>query len=418
MTTISPSQTTRHRRGRLRRFSSALILAALFVASGSCSRYEPPPFRLNLEGLDRTEADSSGTLRYSDEKLQQIVDATTALFGTPDEPFVFEETELDIALLRRAAGPVSSDEHGNPRGLYREHCAHCHGVTGDGAGPTALFLNPYPRDFRPGVFKFTSTHQGGKPTDEDLRRTMVRGIPGTAMPSFALLPEEDLDALIEYVKYLSMRGESEQLIFPLVIDDEEELDEDILLEEVLEPVVGLWQSSTLPQFVVVPEEPRPSDRAASIAAGRELFQGERGCAKCHGPTGLGDGTERNYDMWNNKKLNLDREDVAARWSLPLQELRPRNLRHGVYRGGRRPLDIYRRIYAGVKGTPMPAAGPPYGQPARSDAMPEGSKNLSSAQIWNLVDYVLSLPNEEHPEIASAERPAESPKAGSPGGAGG
>ena len=29
--------------------------------------------------------------------------------------------------------------------LYREHCAHCHGISGDGVGPTAVFLNPYPR---------------------------------------------------------------------------------------------------------------------------------------------------------------------------------------------------------------------------------------------------------------------------------
>src|SRR5579871_3796418 len=43
------------------------------------------------------------------------------------------------------------------RNLYMRHCLHCHGVSGDGDGPTAQYLNPRPRDYRQGVFKFTST---------------------------------------------------------------------------------------------------------------------------------------------------------------------------------------------------------------------------------------------------------------------
>ena len=41
--------------------------------------------------------------------------------------------------------------------LYRLHCLHCHGVSGAGDGPTAPFLYPRPRDYRKGLFKFTST---------------------------------------------------------------------------------------------------------------------------------------------------------------------------------------------------------------------------------------------------------------------
>jgi mono/diheme cytochrome c family protein len=74
---------------------------------------------------------------------------------------------------------------GNVRGLYREHCAHCHGITGDGAGPTAGFLNPYPRDYRKGWFKFKSTPLDVRPTHDDLKKIVLDGIPGTAMPSFS-----------------------------------------------------------------------------------------------------------------------------------------------------------------------------------------------------------------------------------------
>ncbi len=45
-------------------------------------------------------------------------------------------------------------------------------------------------------------------------------------------------------------------------------------------------------------------------------------------------------------------------------------------GGRRPLDIYRRIYTGINGTPMPAFG---------DALADEPDT-----IWNLVHYVLSI----------------------------
>ena len=40
-------------------------------------------------------------------------------------------------------------------------------------------------------------------------RTLYDGLQGSAMPSFKLVPEVDRRALVEYVKYLSMRGEME-----------------------------------------------------------------------------------------------------------------------------------------------------------------------------------------------------------------
>ena len=70
-------------------------------------------------------------------------------------------------------------------------------------GPTALFLKPYPRDYRQGKFKFKSTERGAKPTDADLQRILRQGIAGTAMPSFDLLPSDQIEALVEYVKSLS-----------------------------------------------------------------------------------------------------------------------------------------------------------------------------------------------------------------------
>ena len=62
---------------------------------------------------------------------------------------------------------------------------------------------------------------------------------------------------------------------------------------------------------------------------------------------------------------------------------PRNLTYGIYRGGRRPVDLFRRVHAGIKGTRMPSF-----------------KNLEHEKIWHIVNYVLSVPFESEPGRAA------------------
>ena len=51
-----------------------------------------------------------------------------------------------------------------------------------------------------------------EPTTDDLKRVVHDGVPGTAMPSFAILPPDEQEALVEYVKYLSIRGMTEKAL--------------------------------------------------------------------------------------------------------------------------------------------------------------------------------------------------------------
>ena len=81
-----------------------------------------------------------------------------------------------------------------------------------------------------------------------------------------------------------------------------------------------------------------------------------------------------YDDWNKPKANAE----GLHFALRIQEQRSRNLHLGIYRGGRRPVDLYRRIYAGINGTPMP----------------ELRLALKPNEIWDLVNYVRSLPYQE------------------------
>ncbi len=136
------------------------------------------------------------------------------MFGTPDDPqlpkLVTEDEDLSSIVkmdrLIRASGPAEMEG----RGLFRKHCVVCHGVTGNGRGPTAAVQVPYPRDYRMGVFKFKSTPRGVKPTREDLARLIRGGIAGTAMKPIPGLTEEDIQSLVDYVINLSWRGELER----------------------------------------------------------------------------------------------------------------------------------------------------------------------------------------------------------------
>lgn len=92
--------------------------------------------------------------------------------------------------------------------LFMQHCAHCHGKSGQGDGPTARFLSPVPADLADGDFNRVDV--SGSQGKQNLQRLLVTGIPGTAMPSFARLSHQESGSLAEYVQLLSARGETSE----------------------------------------------------------------------------------------------------------------------------------------------------------------------------------------------------------------
>jgi hypothetical protein len=259
------------------------MLVAICLATG-CGRSELgyKPNSLHAASLTREGTDQNPILIA--KKASEVVETW---FGNIDQPkWPIDQVGLADQVLRmdcveRCAGPVGRGIDKVERGLFRKHCVSCHGLSGDGLGPAAMLLEPYPRDFRRGTFKFKSTPVGKKPTREDIHRTLHDGIPGTAMPSFRALDEseefaKDVEDLVHYVRFLAIRGEVERRLISLQVREGVELEPNSQrMQEVLVQVVQKWADSP-DDALVVPETPDPG-----IRCNAQLYQ--RGGATVDGP---------------------------------------------------------------------------------------------------------------------------------------
>lgn len=321
--------------------------------------------------------------KLTDAQRADLKAALDAAFGRPAEPTVkvlgkVEDEEIaefvDAAPASLKTLRLDDDAHLALGGkLFRRHCMHCHGVAGDGRGPSGAWLSPTPRDFRQGVFKFISCDPGLnrlKPRRDDLKRTLNHGVEGTSMPSFALLTDEERDRLVSYVLHLSLRGEVEYDTIKTLLDPNQ--GPDALTDKKLDRHVAgrtalfLWQwaQAATASGATPAEEPKatdPGDAAfpASVRRGYQVFTGQdAGCISCH--QDFGRQARYRYDDWGTLT-------------------KPRDLTDNKYRGGRRPIDLYYRLRCGIPGANMPKID---------------GKNFPDADVWALINFLRALP---HPD---------------------
>ncbi|HEY8375442.1 MAG TPA: cytochrome c [Nannocystis sp.] len=98
---------------------------------------------------------------------------------------------------------VSAETLNHGQKLFNRYCASCHGYDGGGQGPAARNLDA--RDFRTGRFIYKSTPGDTLPTDADLMATIKHGKPDKGMPAWGGFRDEDLRAMVSYIKTFSPR---------------------------------------------------------------------------------------------------------------------------------------------------------------------------------------------------------------------
>jgi mono/diheme cytochrome c family protein len=166
------------------------------------------------------------------------------------------------------------------------------------------------------------------------------------------------------------------------------------LDGTVELVTSRWTESQAEEAVVAPSVNRPPSTPESIARGRALYLSkDLNCTACHGEAALGDGPQTYSITKNAAGEDNPTPGLYDEWG---NLIKPRNLTQGIYRGGRRPIDLFCRLHGGIKGTPMPAFG--------------GKK--TDEELWDVVNYILSVPfekreagdgaNEARPEPATSE----------------
>jgi mono/diheme cytochrome c family protein len=258
-----------------------------------------------------------------------------------------------------SAPPPSPELLALGKATFDRQCAACHGIGGRGEGEAAYLLYPKPRDFTTGRYALVSTWER-VPTERDLFDTITRGMPGSAMPSWGHLPERTRWGLVRYVASLAA-----------------------------EPWEPKPAAAGCPGTGTIALPPEPAFDAAARTRARETFA--EACASCHGPTGRGDGAQQQFD------------DKGY-------PTRPRDLTLGVFKGDPSPAGVYRRIVAGMPGTPMPMSDWACGEDAwhlahlvRSLSSDAQRQRVEMKKFGILAARVQALP--DHPDSSLWNRAA-------------
>lgn len=239
----------------------------------------------------------------------------------------------------QGGGGAAAESLERGRAVYVKWCAGCHGEEGRGDGPAAGYVLPKPRDFTLGIYQIRTTETGALPTDEDLRRIVDEGMPGTSMPGWrTLLSAGDRAAVVAYLRSLS------------------------------------------PAFSAPAPEPLafgrdPGGGRAAVDSGRALYR-QIECWKCHGDAGRGDGQSAPR-LEDDADYPIRAADLTRAW---------------LFNGGARVEDIYRRLRTGLDGTPMPS----FSDLVDADLINDGD-------LWRLAHYVRSLSPDRTPRQADIVR---------------
>jgi sulfur oxidation c-type cytochrome SoxX len=106
--------------------------------------------------------------------------------------FTFSDAEFN-AMSSYLAGLTKPPQLGTSQEIYQNLCMRCHGQSGDGHGPIATYLDPYPRDFTNIGF------MNSKP-EERYVASIKNGVGGTSMPAWGkVLSDDQIRGVLAYI---------------------------------------------------------------------------------------------------------------------------------------------------------------------------------------------------------------------------
>ena len=196
------------------RFIDPLSLMPSFKSVFSDSQIE------QLVTFVQTRSGKSGLLRYAGQlyskhivqTVQGFPEAYRGFQGAHAKPLEPKEVEPPPNQLEEApnlaqidrgywlsanALPVTEGNLLRGKEIFQERCVGCHGLAGDGKGPSGRFLSPTPLPFDDADDQCC----GGDTSPGDFYYRVLRGWPGTAMENFGdRLSVDDIWRVVMFVK--------------------------------------------------------------------------------------------------------------------------------------------------------------------------------------------------------------------------
>jgi mono/diheme cytochrome c family protein len=190
---------------------------------------------LSFEGSLRDEQWIS---RHFKNPKSTMADSIMPAFRFTDDEF--KAMTAYLLTLKGAPAPIQGEA------IYKALCLRCHGEKGDGHGPIAEHLDPYPRDLTKDGF------MNSKP-EARLVASIRNGVAGTSMPAWGkMLSEEQAKAVLAHVQTAFTKEPRREL-----------------------------------KAKAVPEKNPVASNKESLDRGEALFVNR--CAGCHGKKGDGKG---------------------------------------------------------------------------------------------------------------------------------
>jgi len=114
-------------------------------------------------------------------------------------------TWIAFAALAAPSGAFAADAAAG-KASFEANCASCHGPEGKGDGPVGAVLDPKPRDFSVGDFKYDTDKDGKPGTDADITNIIKNGAAaygGNAMMApLPHLSDDEIANIIAFVRSL------------------------------------------------------------------------------------------------------------------------------------------------------------------------------------------------------------------------